>query len=105
MALPEPRVRCRGSDMSSPQTRAGSWGLFYGLGCFPHARAGYTPFVNTIQRERLSACIITYNEADRIEACVKSLSFCDDIVVVDSHSTDATREIAASLGVRVIERD
>jgi glycosyltransferase involved in cell wall biosynthesis len=61
--------------------------------------------VNTIQRERLSACIITYNEADRIEACVKSLSFCDDIVVVDSHSTDSTREIAASLGVRVIERD
>jgi glycosyltransferase involved in cell wall biosynthesis len=61
--------------------------------------------VNTTQRERLSACIITYNEADRIEACVKSLSFCDDIVVVDSHSTDATREIAASLGVRVIERD
>jgi glycosyltransferase involved in cell wall biosynthesis len=53
----------------------------------------------------LSACIITYNEADRIEACVRSLSFCDEIVVVDSHSTDATREIAARLGARVIERD
>ena len=54
---------------------------------------------------RLSACIITYNEADRIEACLKSVSFCDDIVVVDSHSTDTTREIARSLGARVIERD
>ena len=53
----------------------------------------------------LSACIITYNEADRIEACLRSLSFCDEIIVVDSHSTDATREIAARLGARVIERD
>lgn len=54
---------------------------------------------------KLSACIITLNEADRIEACLRSLDFCDEIVVVDSHSTDATRELAASLGARVIERD
>ena len=56
-------------------------------------------------RVGLSASIITYNEADRIEACVRSLSFCDEIIVVDSHSTDATREIAVRLGARVIERD
>ncbi len=53
----------------------------------------------------LSACIITYNEADRIEACVRSVRFCDEVIVVDSHSTDATRERAAALGARVIERD
>jgi len=53
----------------------------------------------------LSACIITFNEADRIGDCLASLSFCDEIVVVDSHSTDATREIAAAAGARVIERD
>ncbi|MGH8199254.1 MAG: glycosyltransferase family 2 protein [Steroidobacteraceae bacterium] len=53
----------------------------------------------------LSACIITYNEADRIEACVRSVSFCDEVIVVDSHSTDATRELAATLGARIIERD
>ena len=53
----------------------------------------------------LSACIITYNEADRIEDCIRSVSFCDEIVVVDSHSTDATRELATRLGARVIERD
>jgi glycosyltransferase involved in cell wall biosynthesis len=53
----------------------------------------------------LSACIITYNEADRIEACLHSVSFCDEIIVVDSHSTDATRELAARLAARVIERD
>jgi len=56
-------------------------------------------------RARLSACIISFNEADRIEACVRSVSFCDEIVVVDSHSTDATRELAGALGARVIERD
>jgi glycosyltransferase involved in cell wall biosynthesis len=53
----------------------------------------------------LSACIITYNEQDRIEACVRSLAFCEEILVVDSHSSDGTRERAAALGARVIERD
>jgi glycosyltransferase involved in cell wall biosynthesis len=56
-------------------------------------------------RTGLSACIITYNEADRIEACLNSVRFCDEIIVVDSHSTDATRELARGLGARVIERD
>ena len=54
---------------------------------------------------KLTACIITYNEADRIDACLRSLSFCDEVIVVDSHSTDATRQIAGSLNARVIERD
>ena len=53
----------------------------------------------------VSACIITYNEADRIEACLRSLSFCDELLVVDSHSSDDTRARAAALGARVIERD
>jgi len=56
-------------------------------------------------RTGLSACIITYNEADRIEACLRSLSFCAEIIVVDSHSNDTTRELARKLGARVIERD
>jgi glycosyltransferase involved in cell wall biosynthesis len=53
----------------------------------------------------LSACIITFNEAGRIEECLRSLSFCDEIIVVDAHSADATRALAAALGARVIERD
>lgn len=53
----------------------------------------------------VSACIITYNEADRIEACLRSVSFCDELLVVDSHSGDDTRARAAALGARVIERD
>ena len=53
----------------------------------------------------ISACIITFNEADRIERCLTALSFCEEIIVVDSHSSDDTRGIAARLGARVIERD
>ena len=52
---------------------------------------------------RISACVITLNEADRIADCLDSLAFCDDIVVVDSGSGDGTREIAAAHGARVIE--
>ncbi|HET6545653.1 MAG TPA: glycosyltransferase family 2 protein [Rhodanobacteraceae bacterium] len=52
----------------------------------------------------LSACIITLNEAERIGACVASLAFCDEIVVIDSGSRDGTRELAATAGARVIER-
>jgi glycosyltransferase involved in cell wall biosynthesis len=58
-----------------------------------------------VTRTRLSACIITYNEADRIEACIRSVAFCDEVIVVDSHSTDDTRARAAALGARVSERD
>jgi glycosyltransferase involved in cell wall biosynthesis len=54
---------------------------------------------------RLSAAVITFNEADRIADCLRSLSFCDEIVVVDAHSTDVTRDIAAAMGAKVIERD
>jgi len=53
---------------------------------------------------RVTACIITLNEADRIATCLRSLAFCDDIVVVDSGSTDDTVRIAANLGARVIYR-
>lgn len=59
----------------------------------------------TSEPTRLSACIISFNEEDRIEACVASLDFCDEVVVVDSHSVDRTRELAAASGARVIERD
>src|SRR5256885_13231136 len=52
-----------------------------------------------------SDLIITFNEADRIEACLRSVAFCDETIVVDAHSTDGTRELAAALGARVIERD
>jgi len=54
---------------------------------------------------KLSAAVIAFNEEDKIADCVKSVSFADETVVVDSRSTDRTREIAQSLGARVVERD
>jgi glycosyltransferase involved in cell wall biosynthesis len=45
------------------------------------------------------------DEEDRLADCLDSLDFCDEIVVVDSHSKDGTRELAARRGARVIERD
>ncbi len=56
-------------------------------------------------RAPLSACIIAFQEEDRLPACLDSLAFCDEIVVVDSRSTDRTRAVAAARGARVIERD
>src|SRR4051812_48031413 len=59
----------------------------------------------TTPAAKISACVITLNEADRIEACLRSAAFCDELIVVDAHSTDDTRELARRLGARVIERD
>ncbi|NNF61168.1 MAG: glycosyltransferase family 2 protein [Gammaproteobacteria bacterium] len=59
----------------------------------------------TDNKPGLSGCIIAFNEEDRIADCLRSLSFCDEVVVVDSHSQDRTREVATELGARVIERD
>jgi glycosyltransferase involved in cell wall biosynthesis len=63
------------------------------------------PPADSSPRPPLSACIIAMDEADRIGDCLDSLAFCDEIVVVDSHSTDRTRETAVEHGARVIERD
>lgn len=52
----------------------------------------------------VSALILTLNEEINIEACLDSLSWCDDVVVLDSLSTDATRSIAEAKGARVVTR-
>jgi len=52
----------------------------------------------------ISAAIITFNEAQHIAEVIRSISFCDEVVVVDSFSTDGTPDIAASLGARVFKR-
>ena len=50
----------------------------------------------------ISATIITRNEAQNIGRAIRSLSVADEIVVVDAESTDETRDVAASLGARVV---
>jgi glycosyltransferase involved in cell wall biosynthesis len=51
----------------------------------------------------ISACIIAYNEAEKIAAAVSSVLWADEVVVIDSFSTDRTAEIATSLGARVVQ--
>jgi Glycosyltransferases involved in cell wall biogenesis len=52
----------------------------------------------------LSAVVITKNEEKYIEKCLKSISFCDEIVVVDNFSTDKTVEIAKKYTKNIFER-
>jgi glycosyltransferase involved in cell wall biosynthesis len=53
---------------------------------------------------KLSAFIITLNEAENIERCLRSLQgLVDEIVVVDSGSDDGTRAIATQLGAKVLQ--
>lgn len=52
----------------------------------------------------ISALILTYNEEKNLPACLESLTWCDDVVVFDSFSTDRTVEIAQAAGARVVQR-
>ena len=55
---------------------------------------------------KISACIISFNEEKKIEDCLKSLQgIADEIVVVDSNSTDNTVAIAAKYTDRIIRQD
>jgi glycosyltransferase involved in cell wall biosynthesis len=51
---------------------------------------------------QITATIITFNEESNIKAACESVAWADEIVVVDSNSTDRTRDIAAACGARVI---
>lgn len=53
--------------------------------------------------QKISVYILTYNEAEKIAAAVSSVLWADEVVVIDSFSTDRTPEIATSLGARVVQ--
>lgn len=57
------------------------------------------------QRQPLSVAIITLNAATQLEECLRSAAFAEEIVVVDSGSTDATVALAERYGARVVQQD
>lgn len=54
---------------------------------------------------KVSAYIIAYNQASKIREAVNSVLWADEVVLVDSHSTDDTARIAESMGARVVQVD
>lgn len=56
-------------------------------------------------RQPVSAVLITLNAASQLKVCLESVAFCDEIVVVDSGSTDGTTELAQRYGARVLQAE
>lgn len=53
---------------------------------------------------KLSGVVITFNEEEKIARCIRSLlQVCDEVVILDSYSTDATCQIASDLGANVFK--
>ena len=58
-----------------------------------------------VSRQPLSVAIITLNAATQLAACLESVRFADEVVVVDSGSNDGTQALAERLGAKVIAQD
>ena len=54
---------------------------------------------------KISVYIIAYNEVEKVAATIESACWADEIVLVDSHSTDGTSEMAANMGAKVVQVD
>ena len=54
---------------------------------------------------KISAIIPTLNEEVHIEDAIQSVSFADEIIVIDSFSTDRTLELAKKYDVKIIKRE
>jgi len=61
--------------------------------------------LNRLARAPLSVVLIAQNAAHQLDACLASASFAEEIVLVDSGSTDATRQVAQKHGARVVAKD
>jgi len=55
------------------------------------------------ERDKISACVIVFNEETKIRRCLESLTWCDEIIVADSFSTDRTVEIAKEFTPHVFQ--
>jgi glycosyltransferase involved in cell wall biosynthesis len=57
-----------------------------------------------MNREKISACIITFNEEKKIRRCLESVAWCDEIILLDSFSTDNTVKICYEYTDKVYQR-
>lgn len=53
----------------------------------------------------ISAVVLTKNEEKNIELCLQSLSWCDEVTVIDDNSSDETKKLAKKAGAVVFERE
>jgi len=53
----------------------------------------------------ISVYIIAFNEVEKVSAAIQSVKWADEIILVDSYSTDGTADIATALGARVVQVD
>jgi len=58
-----------------------------------------------VSRHPLTVIVPTYNEESTLPACLESVRFADEILVVDSFSTDRTLEIARASGARILQHE
>ena len=52
----------------------------------------------------ITAIVTTFNEEHNIERCIRSLQWADEILIIDSFSTDKTTAICKQMGVTVLQR-
>jgi glycosyltransferase involved in cell wall biosynthesis len=71
--------------------------------CVKRGYSDFGPLREPSVMQKISAYILAFNEAEKVKAAVESALWADEIVVVDSGSTDGTAEIATSLGARVVQ--
>jgi glycosyltransferase involved in cell wall biosynthesis len=53
----------------------------------------------------ISVCMVCRNEADKLKAALESVTWADEILVMDLNSTDGSAQVAAACGARVIQRE
>ena len=63
-----------------------------------------TESLEAADRAPISVLVLTYNEEDNLPRCLASVAWADDVLVLDSFSTDRTVETARAAGARVAER-
>jgi len=59
---------------------------------------------NNMPKAKISAFLITFNEEKNLIRTLEKLTWCDEIIIVDSFSTDGTVEIAKQFGAHIIQQ-